>query len=496
MPTGIELEHALHLAHVGQDQVALGRHGQRAKFRVRLGQELAAVNRGTDVAPRARAQDDEHVRRVQRPAGLEEVAAGETCRLLDHRHVVDRHRGLAVPLVEDRELVGLEVLRQVGDGAAVELERLPPTGDRARGARPGQCCPVGLRSKTGPLEVHRRVDLRRADQERPELGRAGVEMTQLGRPDGGVQRVPEELVAEVIEAAIEEVEREQERLLDQLGERRLQVGDRTIQAAGKDLGHEAATDDGPRPSDRARVVREAPDAREHRILDRVGNLGGADRATVRPGVLVQRGEQLLDVEGNAVRALVHGGDDLARCRQAGPQDEGDDERRLVLREGLEARFLGQSLADQPRPPLAVHRSERQLVQAVGPEQEQRPLAPEARQLADDFEAELVGPLEIFEGEQRRLIDGLDDAVCDLVHEHPARPQRVRTAAALERQQVGAQRPERRVVAHRAREVQDGGERHEAVVGGEVPIRDAIARGLGLAQHGGHHPRLADAGLTG
>ena len=70
------------------------------------------------------------------------------------------------------------------------------------------------------------------------------------------------------------------------------------------------------------------------------------------------------------------------------------------------------------------------------------------------------------------------------------------AAALERQQVGAERPERRVLTHRAREVLDRGEGHESVVGGEIPLRHAIARGLGLAQHGVHHPGLADAGLPG
>ena len=136
------------------------------------------------------------------------------------------------------------------------------------------------------------------------------------------------------------------------------------------------------------------------------------------------------------------------------------------------------------------------MEPVGAEQEQRPLAPEARQLADDLEAELVGPLQVLEDEQRRPIDGPDDAVGNLAHENPARPERVpATPAALERKEVGAERPEGRVLADRAGEVLDRGERHEAVMRGKVPLRHAIARGLGLAQHGLHHPRLADTGFA-
>ena len=209
VPSGIELEHALHVAHVGQDQVA-SRASRAARQAPRPPGREARAGQPQDARRAGRSSS----RTTSMFAASSGRPASRKCRRASVAvssitgHVVDRDGGLAVPLVEGRELVGPEVPGQVGDRAAVELERLAPARDGARGARPGQCRPVGLRAQAGPLEVHRRVDLRRADQQRPELGRAGVEVAQLGRPHGRVQRVPEELVAEVVEAAIEEIERD------------------------------------------------------------------------------------------------------------------------------------------------------------------------------------------------------------------------------------------------------------------------------------------------
>ena len=143
---------------------------------------------------------------------------------------------------------------------AIQLERLATAGHRARGARAGERRPVclrraGPRARSGPRRGSR---TRRPAAPRTRPARAWRRRSSDGG-HGRVQRVAEELVAEVVEAAVEEVERIQERLLDQLRERRLQVGDRTVQAAREDLGHEAATDDGARAGDRARVVRQPRD---------------------------------------------------------------------------------------------------------------------------------------------------------------------------------------------------------------------------------------------
>ena len=219
----------------------------------------------------------------------------------------------------------------------------------------------------------------------------------------------------------------------------------------------------------SRVVRQARDAREHRVLDRVRHLRVADGAAVRPGLVVERGEQLLDVERDAVRPLVDGVDDLARRRQAGPEDERDHERRLVLREGLEAGLLGEPLAEQAsratrggssRP--AARRAGTRRARSSGRS------SPEARELADDLEAELVGPLEVVEGEQRRPVDGLDDAVGDVVDEDPPRSERVCAAAAVDaRAAVRPSVPNAAFSRIVAREVEDRRERDLAVMWGEI-----------------------------
>ena len=88
-----------------------------------------------------------------------------------------------------------------------------------------------------------------------------------------------------------------------------------------------------------------------------GTCAVADRAPVRPRLVAERPEQLLDVERDAVGPLVDGVDHLARRRQPGPQDQRHDERRLVVRERRQPRLLGQPLAQQPRSPLALDRAD-------------------------------------------------------------------------------------------------------------------------------------------
>ena len=92
-------------------------------------------------------------------------------------------------------------------------------------------------------------------------------------------------------------------------------------------------------------------------------------------------------------------------RQASAQDQRRHESRLVVGQRLETRLLGEPLAEQPRPPLPMEGAERELIGTIGAEQQQRTILPDARQLADDLEAQLVGPLQILEGEQRRPVDG-------------------------------------------------------------------------------------------
>ncbi len=302
-------------------------------------------------------------------------------------------------------------------------------------------------------------------------------------------------MAEVVEAAIEEVERVEEGLVHELLERLVEGADRPVEEPGGDLRDEAAADDGAGPRDGLGVAGQAGVPREHRVLDRLRDVRLADRPPVGPLRVAQRREELLDVERDAVRPREHRADHLARRRQARPEDERRHERRLVVGERRQADLLGEPLAEQPGPPLAMDRPGRELAQPVATEDEERPVGGASRQLPDDLEAELVRPLQVVEGEQRRTVDGLEDPVRDLVDEHAAVAEGIGPAVALEGEQVGAQRPEVIRRAHAAGHVEDRRQRHLAVVRAERADADVEPEGLRLADDRPHEPRLADARLA-
>ena len=68
------------------------------------------------------------------------------------------------------------------------------------------------------------------------------------------------------------------------------------------------------------------------------------------------------MQRDAVAALVDRGDDRAGSRQATAEDQRRHERRLVVGQRLEARLLGEPLAEQPRPPLSMEGAERKLIE--------------------------------------------------------------------------------------------------------------------------------------
>src|SRR6185369_3918297 len=104
------------------------------------------------------------------------------------------------------------------DGTAIELERL------ATGRQPGsltgsrQRRVVCLAPQAGPLVVDRGMDLRGTLEPRTELAGACMELPPVRRRDRAVQRIAEELVPEVIEAA--KARRIEHELVDELLQRR------------------------------------------------------------------------------------------------------------------------------------------------------------------------------------------------------------------------------------------------------------------------------------
>jgi len=341
--------------------------------------------------------------------------------------------------------------------------------------------------------MDRGVDLGRADEPPAEFGGPGMEAASVARRRAPVDRVAEELVAEVEVALVHEVVREEDAGRHELVEGALKVLGATVHDAGEHVGGEAPPDHRTRSSDAVGILAQAGGASHHGVLDRLRDGRVADGPAVDVGA--ERPEQLFDVERNAIGPLVYRVDDGARSRQAGAEDQRGHESGVVVPEALQADFLGNPLGEQSRAPFAMDRAGGQLVRSVRGEQQQRQPSRGPGKLADDLEAQLVRPLQVLERQDGRPIDRRDDPVGHLVHEDPSRRQGVTALAAGDREDVGAEIPELRV-AYRARQVTQGRQRYERVLGRQVglampePVADRVAD-CGLDDAG-----FADSGLAG
>ena len=214
------------------------------------------------------------------------------------------------------------------DRARVELERLAMRVDPGRGGRGSERRGERLVMQAGPLEVHRGVDLHGVREGGLELGSAAVEATKVAGRHVVIERIAQQLVPEVELPLVHGVEGIEDAGLDELVERLVEVGDRPIHDPGQHVGEEAPSEHGARARDGAGVFAEPGGMGEDRVLDRVGHVGAEDLPPMG-GRAADRGEQLLDVQRDAVRPCVDGIDDLPRCRQPGPEQERRDERRLI-----------------------------------------------------------------------------------------------------------------------------------------------------------------------
>ena len=103
--------------------------------------------------------------------------------------------------------------------------------------------------------------------------------------------------------------------------------------------------------------------RQHGVLDRVGDGRGADGIGVDRAGRADRRDELLDVQGQAVRSLVHRSRDVLRRRQAGGQQQRRHRRGLIGRQALQLDLGRQALGEQPRAPIAERRPGWRLVES-------------------------------------------------------------------------------------------------------------------------------------
>ena len=166
-----------------------------------------------------------------------------------------------------------------------------------------------------------------------------------------------------------------------------------------------------------------------------------------------------------------------------------------MRERFEAHLLGDALRHEPRMPLAQEAAAAELVGAVRPDEEQRPLARAPAELADDLEAEIVGPLEVLEQQRDRLVGRRQELVDDLEHESPATvlPRFLHLVPQV--QQLAAEIGEIRLAEHVPGEVEEFCCRDVPVLGGDVAAAGSKPAGGSLALDGINEARLADAGFA-
>ena len=194
----------------------------------------------------------------------------------------------------------------------------------ARGLRARQRRPVRLGRRPARSKWSEAWISECALEQPAELAGPRVEPAELRRRDDAVQRVAQQLMAEVVEARDRGTSNGYRNACSTSsanGASRSATG-RSMTPAS-DLRDEAPTDDRAGACDRPRASRrQAGEAGQDRVLDRVGDV--RRRGSARPSVRASSpsaAEQLLDVQRDAVGALVDGVDDLARSRQAGVEDE-------------------------------------------------------------------------------------------------------------------------------------------------------------------------------
>ena len=138
----------------------------------------------------------------------------------------------------------------------------------------------------GPLEMHRRVDRRRALQQAAELGRPGVEPPPLAGGHRSIERVPQQLVTEVVlPAAMDGI---QHVVVDEFLDRLVERIDRQVHDPGEDARDERPADDGARPRHGLGLGREPADPRQRRVLEGLRHVRVQDGPAVREPLPAER----------------------------------------------------------------------------------------------------------------------------------------------------------------------------------------------------------------
>ena len=247
-----------------------------------------APRAGAIALPRKLASADERVGRSDRVARRQRRACADAPPLAEtaRRPVDERLPRRGIPRTARQLARGSRSVGDVVHAPGCRARTTPVRLDSALAVdAPAERGPVRLAAQARALVVRRRVDLRLAFEQRAELCRPGVQLPQVGGRDVPVQRVAEQLVPEVVVALSTQPNVNRNPLSTSSSSASSRSFTGRSMHAGEHLGHEAAPDDGAGPRHGAGVVRQPREAGEDRVLDRLGDLGLADRravAAIRP----------------------------------------------------------------------------------------------------------------------------------------------------------------------------------------------------------------------
>ena len=237
-----------------------------------------------------------------------------------------------------------------------------------------------------------------------------------------------------------------------------------------------------------------PEPLEDGRLDRVGDARCPDVVDGRGWPGRERAEKLLDVERDPVGSLVDRADRLVVDGSIVEEDPGHH-RGLLDGQPRQTCLLGQPLREEARSPAADGGVGRELVGPERRDDEQREIDETPGDGREDVQAQIVGPLEVLEREERRLCRGLGEDVREVEDEHPTcvagrRPDRLVRLREPADQRL-PDRSQLRRATHRPGEVEDDRVRDVPVgrgdgSGGRVEADDRRVTG-----DRSQHPRLPD-----
>ncbi len=321
--------------------------------------------------------------------------------------------------------VGVEVRplgqREIGwrgtPRALVQRRGLPVRRHPRRVRRREECVPVGDVGQVRPLVVVGDVGVAVLGDDRGDACRF-VQPAPPARRNALVDRVADHGMAEVEVGAV--ARRDDDLPVEQFGEAGVEFVDRFSDGSGEHVDVERPPDDG-RGIDQGAGARAECTPTEH---DRLGD---------RPGHAADRAgrDELFHVQRDPVAARV----ELVQVdrREHGARDRLGELGRHRAVEPPHVRFFRESLSDEPVAPLPQRRAGEELFCTVRGEHQRVGLLERRGHPFEHVEAQLVGPVQVFQAHQRRpaSAEHLEEDVGEVGHEHPAPARAVPTFAAGE-----------------------------------------------------------------